>query len=61
MLILDLLFDLDDEDAVIIELEELLAAQPNNRKARDFLRLIYKKQGREEEAKSLKVEEEQEK
>lgn len=55
MLILDLLFDLDDEDAVIIELEELLAAQPENRKARDFLKLIYKKQGREEEAKSLEI------
>jgi Flp pilus assembly protein TadD len=60
MLILDLLFDLDDEDAVIIELEELLAAQPENKKARDFLKLIYKKQGREEEVKSLEVEEEEE-
>ena len=55
MLILDLLFDLDKEDAVIIELEELLAAQPENKKARDFLKLIYKKQGREEEAKSLEL------
>jgi tetratricopeptide (TPR) repeat protein len=53
MLMLDLYYDLGKKEDLILELEELLAAQPENEKARKFLVEAYKEAGMDTEAESL--------
>lgn len=53
MLLLDLFYDLKMTDDLLLELEELLAAQPENTKARKFLIEAYRKAGQNAEAESL--------
>ncbi|MBI2194867.1 MAG: hypothetical protein HYU36_23050 [Planctomycetes bacterium] len=52
-LLIDLLIEQEKSQELVLELEELLAAQPDNDQARRFLRELYAGAGMEAEAQSL--------